>query len=144
MPSQPINASPADAPQRSHLLDTRSVALLDIDPDLGDALDDRRRAEARGRLMVRVVRLSRGVWNTRRLTALRSGYLGLLVVDGVLARELLATDVISMELLGPGDILRPWQDVERGDLLRSERRWSVLADARLALLDAEVAARLAR
>src|SRR3954453_9676420 len=87
----------------------RVAPLLDLDPDLGGFLDERRFAEAHRTLLVRVRKLATGPWNTARLTVADAGHLGLLVLDGVLSREVLASDVISTELIGAGELLRPWQ-----------------------------------
>jgi hypothetical protein len=54
-------------------------------------------------------------------------HIGLLVVNGVLAREILVSDTVSTELLGPGDVLRPWRLHDGAMLLRHTVRWSVLA-----------------
>jgi CRP-like cAMP-binding protein len=121
----------------------RTAALLDLDPELGQGLRAAELAAARQELGVRVVQLPAGPWDTSRLHAAGPGPLGLLIVDGVLSHELLAEDVASMALLGPGDIIRPWQTGGL-ELLRATARWSVLADARLAVLDRTVAAKLAR
>ena len=34
--------------------------------------------------------------------------MGLLLISGVVSREVVVADTISTELLGPGDVLRPW------------------------------------
>jgi CRP/FNR family cyclic AMP-dependent transcriptional regulator len=122
----------------------RSAPLLDLDPDLGQLLDGGAFAAAQRTLVVRVARLPTGPWDADGVGAADAGHLGLLLVDGVIAHELLAEDVASMELLGPGDVLRPWQVAGGVELLRARVRWSVLADARIAFLDRELAARLAR
>jgi len=44
-------------------------------------------------------------------------------------------DTISTELLGPGDLIRPWSPGYAPHLLRRQVRWQVLAEARLAVLD---------
>jgi len=122
---------------------SRIGSLLDLDAELGQRLAPEQLAAARQELSVRVVRLPAGPWNVERLRGAASGHLGLLILDGVLSHELLAEDVASMELLGAGDIIRPWQ-ASGLELLRANVRWSVLADARLAVLDRTVAAKLAR
>jgi CRP/FNR family cyclic AMP-dependent transcriptional regulator len=122
----------------------RTAPLLDVDPELGEFLDPEALAAARGHLGVRLVRLPRGPWDAASLNGVGPGHIGLLLVEGVIAHEVLAEDVSSMELLGPGDILRPWQLLGGIDLLRAETRWSVLAEARLAVLDRQLAAKLAR
>lgn len=117
--------------------------LLDLDPDLGRALPGDRRLAARAAVPVRVVSLERGRWDADRFGAVADGHLGVLIVDGLVGRELLADDVASMELLGPGDVLRPWDESADSELLRAEVRWSALAPSRLALLDHQLAVRLA-
>ena len=57
------------------------------------------------------------------------------MLDGVLAREVLVSDTVSTELLGPGDVIRPWRLHDGSTLLRHQVRWSVLARSRFALLD---------
>ena len=59
------------------------------------------------------------------------------------ARELLADDVASMELLGRGDLIRPWDEPADVELLEALVRWSALSTTRLALLDRQLARRLA-
>jgi CRP-like cAMP-binding protein len=65
------------------------------------------------------------------------------VIDGLVAREVLADNVATMELLGPGDLLRPGEEFADVPLLAAAVRWNVLADARVAILDGAVAMRLA-
>jgi CRP-like cAMP-binding protein len=48
-----------------------------------------------------------------------------------------------MELLGPGDVVRPWDESADSELLEAVVRWSALAPSRLALLDHQLAIRLA-
>ena len=120
----------------------RVAPLLDLDPDLGQFLDGPRLEDARRQLLVRVRRIPTGPWNTARLSVADAGHLGLLVLDGVLAREVLAADVISTELIGPGELLRPWQIAADPALLRVSARWSVLADTRVAVLDRRLTSQL--
>jgi CRP/FNR family cyclic AMP-dependent transcriptional regulator len=120
----------------------RVAPLLDLDPDLGQFLDGPRLEDARRQLLVRVRRIATGPWNTARLSVADAGHLGLLVLDGVLSREVLAADVISTELIGPGELLRPWQIAPDPALLRVSARWSVLADTRVAVLDRRLTSQL--
>jgi hypothetical protein len=120
----------------------RAGPLLDFDPELGQGLSPDALAVARRELAVRIVRLPAGPWNTDRLQSAAPGHLGLLVLDGVLSHEVLAEDVASMELLGAGDVIRPWQN-DGLELLEASVRWSVLADARMAVLDRKTAIKLA-
>jgi hypothetical protein len=86
------------------------AALVDLDPDLAESLAADRRAAARHELAVRVIGLPKGALPLDRLTAHGPADLGLLIVDGIVGRELLAHDVASMELLGTGDVVRPWDE----------------------------------
>ena len=69
---------------------------------------------------------------------------GLLVLDGIIAHEVLVSDTISTELLGPGDVVRPWRLNDGATLLRATIRWNVLSRSRVALLDRRFSAELGR
>jgi len=71
-------------------------------------------------------------------------HLGLLIIDGVLASEIMLQDVVSTELLGAGDIVRPWPLDGSERLLCDQVRWMVLADCRVAVLDQRFATALTR
>ena len=62
--------------------------------------------------------------------------LGLLVLEGLIARSVEVAGQRRAELVGPGDVIRPW---DTGDeelaRLRAEVGWNVLEPARLAELD---------
>lgn len=121
-----------------------AVRLLDADPDLAPQLTGGRREEAQRDLVVRVRRLAVGSWDVGRLATAAADHVGLLVLDGVLAREVVVADHASAELLGPGDVLRPWQDDGVGALLPIDVRWSVLSPTTLAVLDRRVGSELGR
>jgi hypothetical protein len=87
--------------------------------------------------------LETGPWEVERLSGTSADHIGLLVIDGVLAREVLVSDTVSTELLGPGDVIRPWHLHETASLLRYAVRWNVLTRSRVALLDRRAAAQLA-
>ena len=96
---------------------TEQISLLKADPDLGALLAEPRRAEAERRLLVSTHRLAVGPWDVTRLSGASADHIGLLVLDGVVARELIVADHVSAELLGPGDLVRPWQPASRTGLL---------------------------
>jgi hypothetical protein len=120
------------------------TSLLDADPEMGRLLSGERAARAHAELRVHVGALARGPWDVERLSRVDAGHLGLLVVDGVIAREVLLADTIGTELLGEGDLVCPWFEGNGAGLLELEVRWTVLAEARIAVLDRGLAARLAR
>jgi CRP/FNR family cyclic AMP-dependent transcriptional regulator len=119
------------------------ASLLELDPDLGLLLANDRLAAASHDLRVAVHVLEPGPWEIEHLSGTTPDHIGLLVIDGVLARELLVSDTVSTELLGPGDVIRPWHLTETAALLRYAIRWNVLTRSRIALLDRRVAAHLA-
>jgi CRP/FNR family transcriptional regulator, cyclic AMP receptor protein len=117
-------------------------SVLELDPDLGLGLAPARQRVARAELRAEVLELRPGPWEPEWRPV--PGHLGFLVADGVLSREVVAGESTSPELLGPGDVARPW-DVDSGlPLLPVEVRWNVLAEAQLVVLDLRFAARLAR
>jgi CRP-like cAMP-binding protein len=118
--------------------------ILELDPELGQLLQDERLAAARRELQVVVHTLQEGPWEALRLAGASPDHIGLLVLDGVLAREVLVSDTVSTELLGPGDIIRPWRLHDGDALLQHEVRWIVLSRSRVALLDRRFSAQLAR
>jgi hypothetical protein len=68
------------------------------------------------------------------------GWIGLLIVDGLLTRTVTVGDLRAQELLGPGDIVRPWDDTTDTATVAPVATWKVLDRAGIALLDARFAA----
>jgi CRP/FNR family cyclic AMP-dependent transcriptional regulator len=126
------------------MTDRQILPLLDVDPDLGLLLADDRLDAARRELRVAVHMLDSGPWNEEKLESASPGHVGMLVIDGVLAREVLVSDTVSTELLGPGDVIRPWRLHDGSALLRHQIRWSVLTRSRFALLDRRFGVELTR
>jgi CRP/FNR family cyclic AMP-dependent transcriptional regulator len=120
------------------------VRLLDADPDLGALLTDNRREQAERELVVRSHRLPVGPWDVSRLAGATADHIGLLIIDGILSRELVVADHISAELLGPGDLVRPWQPTSRTGLLPVDAVWTVLSPLTVAVLDRRFAAEMTR
>jgi CRP/FNR family cyclic AMP-dependent transcriptional regulator len=129
----------ADAPQRS----ADVVRLLEADPDLAVLLSDARRADAERDLVVRTQRVPVGEWRATQVVAGPSQHIGLLILAGILSRELRLASDLSDELLGPGDLVRPWQPPASTSLLPLGARWSVLSPLTVAVLDRRFAAAVA-
>jgi hypothetical protein len=113
----------------------RRLALLDADPELAVLLDPLARERGRRELLVAIAALPLGVWDAGSLQEASALNPGLLLLDGVVAREVALGGGLSSELLGAGDLIRPWR-TDHDDLLSSEVRWNVLAHSRVAILDA--------
>ena len=118
--------------------ESRAVRVLDADDQLGRGLEGDRLAQARVRLTGRALALETGRWDVASLHGTASLSAGLLLVDGFIARELLMDDRASVELLGPGDLLRPWDETE--SLLPFVVTWNVLSAARAIVLGPAFAA----
>ncbi|HEX5857594.1 MAG TPA: Crp/Fnr family transcriptional regulator [Microbacterium sp.] len=118
--------------------DSQVVRVLDADEQLGRGLEGDRLARARVRLTGRPVALDTGRWDVTSLHGTASLSAGLLLVEGFIARELLMADRASVELLGPGDLLRPWDETE--SLLPFVVKWNVLSAARAIVLGPAFAA----
>jgi hypothetical protein len=126
------------------MTDGRSIALLDADPDLGQLLTEEQREEARRALIVRQHTVEAGPWDGERLREASAENVGLLVLGGLMTRELALADNVSGELLGPGDLVRPWQAGGPERLVPFGVRWTVLEPTQFAVLDRRFAAALAR
>lgn len=73
-----------------------------------------------------------------------AGHLGLLALDGLLARSTVIAGAPCPELLGPRDLLAPWPDEGGFASLPYEATWEVLEPTRVALLDARFASVVCR
>src|SRR5205807_4903755 len=70
--------------------------------------------------------------------------LGLLILEGLVVRRVGLGGRFGAELLGEGDLLRPWQAEETGTSLPRTGRWKVLQRGRIAVLDSDFALRVCR
>ena len=120
-----------------------SIQLLEADPELARGVDPRRFRDVSQRLFARVVDIPRGPWRPQRTLATDQP-IGLLVLHGLLVREATVGDHPSAELLGPGDLLRAWEDRDAEVLLPRSVRWNALSDARIAVIDHALAVRAAQ
>jgi CRP-like cAMP-binding protein len=121
-----------------------SVHLLEADPELGRGLDPRRVREVAERLLVRTVDVGPGPWNPRRLRPTEAPPIALLVLGGALVREASVGEHPSAELIGPGDLVRTWEDPADQDLMmRPVVTWTALTPVRLAVIDRTAAERAA-
>ncbi len=115
------------------------VAVLDADPELGQELAADQRAPARAAAIATAVTLPRGAW---RPPARAGGHLGLLVLDGLLTRTIGLLGRASMQLLGPEDLVRPWDDDASSGSVPRTLTWAVHEPAEVAVLDRRFAERV--
>lgn len=116
--------------------------VLSEDPDLAECIDLRHRARAETYCVARTIRMPRGCWNVPGPEGLREG-IGLLLLEGLLLRRVGIDGRFGAELLGVGDLLRPWQGDDNRTTLALTTGWKVLEPVRLAMLDEAAARRFA-
>jgi CRP/FNR family transcriptional regulator, cyclic AMP receptor protein len=117
------------------------VHVLEEDPGLGAALDPAEFAVAAQHLVAGEVRAARGDWEPDHPLGSNPGDLGFLILDGLLVRETVIGRHTTAEILGQGDLLRPWDQREDapGAPVEARSAWRVLQPTRLAVLDARFA-----
>lgn len=121
------------------------VRVLDVDPDLGVGLDQASTDEARAALLARLVGIERVTEKGEWAPTAPPGHLGLLIIDGLMLREIRLLETASAEVLGQGDLLRPWDiDGDGGVPFSGEIRWTVLSPVTVAALDAAFLRRATR
>jgi CRP/FNR family transcriptional regulator, cyclic AMP receptor protein len=119
------------------------VQILQADPQLAAAVPAAMRDDAMIYTFAHAVWLERGAWEPPELGDGNAGHLGLLVLEGFLAHQVRVIERPPAELLGPGDILHPWER-EHTEPFAARSRWDVLEPARLAVLDRRFAAVVGR
>jgi CRP/FNR family transcriptional regulator, cyclic AMP receptor protein len=118
--------------------------VLLLDPDLASGLDGRRLERARQECIAIEVIVDEGIWNPEEAEgeAARGG-IGLLILDGLLVRRVGAEGRYGAELLGPGDLLRPWEHDGEDATLPFAASFHVNERLKLAVLDLKATARMA-
>ena len=117
--------------------------VLQEDVNLAEAIPLADRDKAIEECIAAAVRIPRGRWSGHRTDRTPDG-IGLLVLYGLLIRRFGVSGSFGAELLGQGDLLRPWQGEDAPLSLPHTTRWRVFEPTRVAVLDLEVARRFAR
>lgn len=121
------------------------VRLLEEDPELAAELDPTSASLATRHAIAAVETIAPGRWEPPRPPAVGGhGALGLLVLDGVLMRDVAFARAACTELLGRGDVLRPWDWEREVMTVRPAVAWTALQPVRIAILDRRVSAVLGR
>jgi CRP/FNR family transcriptional regulator, cyclic AMP receptor protein len=134
--SPPTPASEAQASHRGP-----SVRLLEREPELGLRVPAESIAHAQATLVAPVRWFARGVWEAP--TEYGAGHLGFLLLEGLLARDVIIAGTKCTELLGPGDIVQPAAAIREDGLVRYHVLWEVLEPVKVAVLDDEFSRLLA-
>jgi CRP/FNR family transcriptional regulator, cyclic AMP receptor protein len=118
------------------------ISIVEADPDLGDLLDEGELERARHEALTRVQRLSPGHWDASAALEPAAHHRGFLIIDGLLSRTVDVLGRRCVELVGNGDVMRPWQWDDEGSHVRAEVGWTILEPSRLAVLDHQLVLRL--
>jgi DNA-binding transcriptional ArsR family regulator len=112
------------------------LASVELDAELRPRREDGA-LPSRRRLTARVVHLSPGSFDAAETCADPDGWLGLLIIDGLVLIEVGGIRAPLGWLLGEDDVVRPWEMREMP--LLGAASWSALTTTRIALLDDEFA-----
>jgi CRP/FNR family cyclic AMP-dependent transcriptional regulator len=117
--------------------------VLVRDPDLAAGLEGERLRRAERDLIASTAVAFEGPWDPEEAGEGVRGGIGLLLLDGLIVRRVGRTGRYGAELLGPGDLMRPWQHDGEDVTLPFDTTFRVIEEALLALLDIRFAARAA-
>lgn len=115
--------------------------LLDADADLAQEFDIRMRMVVRQVATVVVFEIGVGDCDPAQWSSPGAASPGMLLLDGTIAVDVQVGNRTATELLGPGDLLQPW-DPGADELLERSAKWHVLLPGRVAILDAGFAERI--
>jgi CRP/FNR family cyclic AMP-dependent transcriptional regulator len=142
-----------------HLVDCRFVGRLkavltgrsqerlhvfDVDPALVDGLEPDHAATARELGVASTIQIEVGRWEPSGPRPAPAGFLGFLILEGLLERDVELGGIGCTDLLGPGDLINPWAAEEGTPSFPFEMHLNALETTRLAVLDARFAAAVAR
>lgn len=108
------------------------VAILDVDPDLRATVPESEVEVARRHLRAPAVSAEPGILDGE---LMEKGSLGALVVEGLLTRDLVVAQTSSRELLGAGDLIRPWDTEPEFGPVSETVSFTILEPTRFAVLD---------
>jgi CRP/FNR family transcriptional regulator, cyclic AMP receptor protein len=120
------------------------IRLFEHDPDLLQGVDAGVAVRLRTRGVARRLWVPAGAWEPAFDERQVDGHLGLLVIDGFLVRTLVLAGRECSEIVGPGDVVRPWESDELDGSVECACAWSVLRPATFAVMDERLAAVMGR
>jgi CRP-like cAMP-binding protein len=121
-----------------------AVRVLDAVPELADEITQDRLEGARRHALAATIELSPGRWKASSSDVDDPGGYGLLVVDGLMTRDIVLGQTTASELVGSGDLLRPNDNEGQISPVPFDIAWTVLEPTRLAVLDRRFAIVTAR
>ena len=117
------------------------VQVLEVDPDLAENMPPEARQQATELIRARVFRVRKGPWQPPEID---HGATELLLLEGLMVRTVRLGSVSSSEVVGPTDIIRPWETDLIPSVLPVLADWRVLHEAAVALLDGRTTALIGR
>jgi CRP/FNR family transcriptional regulator, cyclic AMP receptor protein len=115
------------------------LRVADAFPELVHRLDAEQQRIARQYALAQVETVERGIWRPREGLQTEPGHLGLLVLDGLLTRDVVLGETLATELVGRGDVLRPADHDGQDAPVPFDVSWRALEPVRLAILDRQFA-----
>jgi CRP-like cAMP-binding protein len=115
----------------------RRIRIADALPEILDFVDPSQHLMARRHLVAQVLMVEPGTWSPPAPPRLDPGHLGLLVLEGLMTRDVIMEEPLATELVGRGDLLRPADNDGKGAPIPFDVQWRVQQRAQLAILDAE-------
>src|SRR5438045_2934254 len=101
----------------------RIIHVLQADPDLAEHMRPPARREAEAVIRARVFRVPKGPWQPPDID---HGAMGLLLLGGLMVRRLRLGTAASAEIVGPSDIIRPWETDLIPALMPALTDWRVI------------------
>ena len=111
-----------------------TIRLLDAEPSLARGIERRELDAAREKLIAEVRKVDPGEWEDARKKPASPLFLGYLILEGAFTREILVSSRPSIELLGPGDLIRPWVVPRALDVMHVTDQWSLLSTGHVAVI----------
>ena len=119
------------------------AAILDVDPELGEDLGEQATRQASERALASTLRYPTGRWPVTPDDFASAGNLGLLLIEGLLIREVTVGAYTCAELLGPGDVVQPWLRIGPDHSVATEVGWDAVEPVTVAVLDHDFSSRIA-
>jgi CRP/FNR family cyclic AMP-dependent transcriptional regulator len=121
---------------------TESVQVLAEDPDLADDLSGERLQHALEASVATAFEHRTGAWSPPPFAEVARGGIGLLILNGLVVRQVGVAGRFGAELLGVGDLMCPWQWDDGFPSLPRSSQTRVLRQCRLAVLDTDFTERI--
>jgi hypothetical protein len=112
-----------------------TIRLLDAEPSLARGIERRVLDNAREKLTVEVRSIEPGPWQGASTTPSSPLFLGYLILDGAFTREVEVSSRPSIELLGPGDLVRPWVVPQALKAMGVTDDWTLISSGHVAMID---------